>query len=269
MQVVIQVPKTSTILETENIDSFTLVEEEAERIVKSAAQCGVTLRLMGGLAVRFHCHGRHSAHLREHSDIDLFGLSEQCDGISTIFRQLGYSPNSNFNEWYGRARLQFLKEKHQKNVDVFLDRFEMDHTFDFRSRLWLDDLTIPITDLLLTKLQIARFEAKDARDVVVILEDHELGYRDDSETVNLDYLGNLCSRDWGLYRSVMDNLDRIRESVCQDALGITRPEDLTQKVETIRGSLMTTRKGPRWVARSIAGDKVKWYNEVEIGQGEA
>jgi hypothetical protein len=269
MQVAIQVPKTTTILETKDINSFTLVEEEAERIVRSATQCGVALRLMGGLAVRFHCHGRHSAHLRDHSDIDVFGLSEQRDGISTIFRQLGYSPNSNFNAWYGHARLQFLKEEHQKNVDVFLDRFEMDHTLDFRSRLWLDDLTIPITDLLLTKLQIARFEAKDARDVVVILEDHELGYSDDRETINLDYLGSLCSRDWGLYKSVMDNLDRIRGFIGQDALGVTGPEDLTQKVETIRGSLMTKRKGPRWIARSITGDKVKWYNDVEVVQSEA
>ena len=269
MQVAIQVAKPSTGLETKNIGLFTLVEEEAERIVRSAAQCGVTLRLMGGLAVRFHCHGRHSAHLREHSDIDLFGLSEQYKGILAIFRQLGYIPNSEFNAWNGHTRLEFLRGEHQKNVDVFLDKFGMEHTLDFRSRLGLDDLTIPITDLLLTKLQIARFEAKDARDVVAILEDHELGRRDERETINLDYLGNLCSRDWGLYRSVMDNIDRIREFTGQDAFGIRRSEDLTQKVETIRRSLMTTRKGLRWTARSIVGDKVEWYNEVEVAPGEA
>lgn len=269
MQVAIQVAKTSTDPETKNIGPFTLAEGEAERIVRGAAQGGVTLRLMGGLAVRFHCHGPHSTHLREHSDIDLFGLSEQRNSILAIFRQLGYSPNIEFNAWYGHTRLQFLREWHQKNVDVFLDKFEMEHTLNFRSRLWLDDLTIPITDLLLTKLQIARFEAKDFRDVVVILEDHELGHSDDRETINLDYLGNLCSRDWGLYRSVTDNIDRIREFIGQDAPGITRPEDLTQKVETIRGSLMTARKQPRWIARSITGDKVKWYNEVEVVQGEA
>ena len=268
MQVAIQVAKPSTGLETKNIGLFTLVEEEAERIVRSAAQCGVTLRLMGGLAVRFHCHGRHSAHLREHSDIDLFGLSEQYKGILAIFRQLGYIPNSEFNAWNGHTRLEFLRGEHQKNVDVFLDKFGMEHTLDFRSRLGLDDLTIPITDLLLTKLQIARFEAKDARDVVAILEDHELGHGDDRETINLDYLCNLCSRDWGLYRSVMDNIDSVKEFVRQDVPIITSPEALTQKAETIRRTLVTTRKEPRWIARSIIGDKVQWYNEVEAGRGE-
>jgi len=268
MQVAIQIAKTSTGLETKNISPFTLVEEEAQRIVRSASECGVTLRLMGGLAVRFHCHGPHSAHLREHSDIDLFGLSEQYKGIFTIFHQLGYIPNSQFNAWNGHTRLEFLRGEHQKNADVFLDKFGMEHTLNFRSRLWLDDLTIPITDLLLTKLQIARFEAKDATDVVAILEDHELGHGDDRETINLDYLGDLCSRDWGLYRSVMDNIDRVEEFVRQDLPIITSPEALTQKAETLRGTLVTTRKEPRWIARSIIGDKVQWYNEVEAGQGE-
>jgi len=270
MQVAIQT-KTSTGAETKDIGPFSLVEDEAKRIVRSAGQCGVTLRLMGGLAIQSHCHcrGPHSAHLREHGDIDLFGLSEQWNGIFTVFHKLGYSPNREFNAWYGHNRLQFLREEHQKNVDVFLDKFAMEHTLDFRSRLWLDDLTIPVTDLLLTKLQITRFEAKDARDVVVILEDHKLGHSDGGDTINLDYLGDLCSQDWRLYRSVMYSIDRIKECISQDAPDITWSENLSQKVETIRESLMTTRKGPRWKARSIIGDKVMWYNEVEVGQGEA
>ena len=263
MQVAIQVVKPCT----RNIGPLTLIEEEAERIVRRAEQCGVTLRLMGGMAVRFHCHGPHSAHLREHGDIDLFGLSDQWKGIFRIFNQLGYAPNCEFNGLYGQSRLQYLRGEHQKDIDVFLDKFEMEHTLDFRSRLWLDDLTIPITDLLLTKLQMTKLEAKDTSDVVAILEDHELGHSDDRETINLDYLGNLCSRDWDLYRSIIDNVDRIK-LVGQGTPGITWSDNLTQKLETIRGSLMTTRKGLKWNARSIIGDRVKWYREIEIGEGE-
>ena len=146
--------------------------EEADRIVRSAEEQGVTLRLIGGLAIRFHCHGLHSTHLREYHDIDLFGLGKQRRGILSIFDKLGYSPNRQFNLLYGDTRLQFVKGKHQKNVDVFLDRFEMEHTLDFRRRLELDGLTIPITDLLMTKLQDVKLETKDAKDVVAILEDH-------------------------------------------------------------------------------------------------
>jgi len=242
--------------------------EEADRIVRSAEEQGVTLRLIGGLAIRFHCHGLHSTHLREYHDIDLFGLGNQSRRIFAIFDKLGYSPNREFNLLYGDTRLQFVKGKHQKNVDVFLDRFEMEHTLDFRRRLELDDLTIPITDLLMTKLQNVKLETKDAKDVVAILEDHELGHRDDRETVNLDYLANLCSRNWGLYRTIMDSLDKIKSFVDQDAPRLVGAKDLTLKVEIIRNSLMTKKKGLRWTARSMIGDRIKWYNEVEAGQGE-
>lgn len=243
--------------------------EEAERIVRSAGDSGVTLRLFGGLAIRFHCHGPHSTHLREYHDIDLFGLGKQRRAIFTIFDNLGYSPNKEFNLLYGYTRLQFLKAEHQKNVDVFLDKFEMEHSLDFRRRLWLDDLTIPITDLLLTKLQNVKLEAKDAKDVVAILEDHELGHSDDREVVNLDYIADLCSRNWGLYRTIMFSLDKIRKFIDQDARIAAGSDDLTQKVETIRSSLITRKKGFRWIARSMIGDKAKWYNEVETGEGEA
>ena len=250
---------------TEGIDSA----EEAERIVRSAGDCGVTLRLIGGLAIRFHCHGLHSTHLREYHDIDLFGLGKQVRRIFSLFDKLGYSSNREFNLLYSDTRLQFVKGEHQKNVDVFLDKFEMEHTLDFRRRLTLDDLTIPITDLLLTKLQNVKLEAKDAKDVVAILEDHELGHRDDRETINLDYLANLCARNWGLYRTIMDSLDKIRRFVDQDAPSTAAVKDLTRKIETIRSSLVTEKKGLRWMARSLFGERVKWYKEVEVGQGEA
>jgi hypothetical protein len=243
--------------------------EEAERIVRSAEDDGVTLRLIGGLAIRFHCHGLHSAHLREYHDIDVFGLGKQRGGILSVFEKLGYSPNKEFNLLYGSTRLQFIKREHQKNVDVFLDKFEMEHILDFRERLRLDNLTVPISDLLLTKLQNVKLEDKDAKDIVAILEDHELGHSDDRETINLDYLADLCSRNWGLHKTIMDSLDKTRKFIDQNASSVVGVEDLTRKIEAVRSSLMTKKKGLRWRARSLFGERVRWYNVVEAGQGEA
>ena len=44
---------------------------------------------------------------------------------------------------------------------------------------------------------------------------------------------------------------------------------MTQKIEAIHSSLMSRKKGLRWRTRNLVGDKVKWYKEVEAGQGEA
>jgi hypothetical protein len=114
-----------------------------------------------------------------------------------------------------------------------------------------------------------KLEEKDAKDIVAILEDHELGHSDDRETMNLDYLANLCSRNWGLHRTITASLDKIRRFIDQDSPSAAGAEELTQKIEAIRSSLMTRKKGLRWRARSLIGERVKWYKEVEAGQGEA
>jgi hypothetical protein len=87
--------------------------------------------------------------------------------------------------------------------------------------------------------------------------------------MNLDYLANLCSRNWGLHRTITDSLDKIRVFIDQDSPSVAGAEELTQKIEAIRSSLMTRKKGFKWRARSLIGERVKWYEEVEAGQGEA
>ena len=245
------------------------VTEEARRIVRTADENSVTLRLIGGLAIRFHCHGQHSSHLREYHDIDVFGLGTESEKISSVFRQLGYSPNLEYNLIYGGTRLQFVDEKTRKNVDVFLDRFRMDHTLDFRQRLQLDDLTIPITDLLLTKLQVVRLAEKDVKDIIAVLEDHQIGRRDGREILNLDYLAERCSSDWGLHRTISDNLDKMNQFIQIIVPSSGEREELAAKLDAIRTSLKEAKKGIRWRIRNIIGRRMKWYEKVEVGEGEA
>jgi len=245
------------------------VLEEAKRIVRVAEDNRVTLRLIGGLAIRFHCHGPHSTHLREYHDIDVFGFGKEHKGIYSVFQKLGYSPNEMYNSLYGGARLQFIHRESRRDVEVFLDKFRMGHTLDFRQRLKLDDLTIPVTDLLLTKLQVVQFAEKDAKDIVAVLEDHELGHNDDRETLNLDYIVQLCSRDWGLHKTITNNIATINELIRQEASGLTAGKELVERLNAIRNALMTGKKGVRWTIRSLIGERVRWYREVETGQGEA
>jgi alkyl hydroperoxide reductase subunit AhpC len=246
--------------------------EEATKIVRVGEENGVTLRLIGGLAIGVHCHGRHSGHLREYHDIDVFGLSKERKGIESVFEKLEYSPNVAFNARLSSDRMQFSKSGHAKNVDVFLDKFRMQHTLDFNQRLRLDDFTIPITDLLLTKLQIGvKLEAKDVQDIVAILEDHELGQSDDKETLNREYMADLCSRDWGLYKTLTNGLQNVRQVIEDDlAVQCTGMEatELVRKLDVIQDSLISRKKSVRWKARSLMGERMKWYEEVQLGEFE-
>jgi hypothetical protein len=235
--------------------------------VRVAQQNGVTLRLIGGLAIRMHCHGEHSEHTREYHDIDVFGFKRESEGIVSVFEKLGYDPNTEYNLLYGENRLQFLHAETRKNVDVFLDKFRMDHTIDIGQHLELDDLTIPVTDLLLTKLQIARLTEKDAKDIIAILEDHEIGRASNKETLDVEYLARRCAHNWGLQKTVTDSLSKIRKII--QTSEIKGGKDLVRKIETIENEIAVTGKGLRWMIRSLFGERLRWYEKVEIGQGEA
>lgn len=242
--------------------------EESKKIVKTADDAGAVLRLMGGLAIRVHCHGPHSVHLRAYQDIDLFGLTKQYGRILSVFQKLGYSPNARFNALYGGTRLQFIGSEGHRNVDLFMDKFSMQHTLDFRERLRLDDLTIPITDLLLTKLQNVRLTEKDEKDIIAIVEDHEIGHSDEKETMNIDYAVGLCAKDWGLYKSIVDNLGRMTGLIENDQTSALDKEKLVSKLEAIQEAIQSVQKKLRWKLRSVIGERVKWYDEVELSEGE-
>jgi hypothetical protein len=242
--------------------------EESKRIIEAAEDQGVELRLIGGLAVRFHCHGPHSVHLRAYQDIDLFGLSKQYREILLLFQKMGFSPNARYNALYGATRLQFIGPEGSKNIDVFLDKFTMQHTLDFRHRLKLDDVTIPITDLLMTKLQNVKLTEKDEKDIIAILEDHEVGSVDEKETINVRFIADLCSRDWGLYKTVADNLRNMVTVVENGLMSALDKERLASKLRAILEAVQTVKKRLKWKLRGVIGQKVKWYNEVELGEGE-
>jgi hypothetical protein len=245
------------------------VTEEARRILRTAEEKKVTLRLVGGLAIRFHCHGQHASHLREYHDVDVLGLADESEMISSVFRQLGYSPNFKYNLLYGGSRLQFVNDATGKNVDVFLDKFSMDHRLDFRQRLRLDELTIPVTDLLLTKLQMARLGEKDVKDIIAILEDHELGRKDDREILNIGYVAKMCASDWGLYKTVTDNLRKMSGFIDQTVQDSAERTELAAKLGVIRRSVEEAKKGMKWRIRGLVGERIRWYEPVELGEGEA
>src|SRR5690242_7010796 len=110
---------------------------------------------MGGVAVWLRCPSIRLPMLtRVPGDVDFVGLSRATPAIKEFFDGQGYQADRMFNALHGAHRLNFADESRDRPVDVILDRFRMCHTIDLRDRLTLEPLTIPATDLLLTKLQV-------------------------------------------------------------------------------------------------------------------
>jgi hypothetical protein len=157
------------------------ISDESKRILDEARERRIVLRLFGGVAVKYHCpSATHRALQRSYPDLDFFGRGKQGREIRKLFLDLGYEPNQRFNALHGATRLIFEDAKNQRVVDIFLDIFRMCHTLHLGDRLALDDYTIPISDLLLTKLQVVEINEKDIRDLIAILRDHDVVERVDS-----------------------------------------------------------------------------------------
>jgi len=101
-------------------------------------------------------------------------------------------------------------------------------------RVGLDRYTIPLTDLLLTKIQVVKVNEKDLKDIVAVLEDHEVANKFDKETIDLEYIAELCSRDWGLHKSVMANLDILESFIPEYNLAVRDETAIMKEVKAYR-----------------------------------
>jgi len=239
------------------------IVRECERILEAASRNGVILRLIGGLAIQYHCpSASHRSLAREYPDIDFFGLKKQSKMIKKLFSDLGYSPAELFNALHGGERLLFL-EKDGMRVDVFLDVFKMCHKFDFRERLRIDNRTISLEDLLMTKLQIIELNEKDVKDTICILKDHEVGNSSGGEVINIRHIANLCSHDWGLYTTITENLRRILSVVDEYQITFNEKEIVRLRINKLLNRIERQPKSTRWKLRSKIGKMKRWYQLPE------
>lgn len=236
--------------------------EEAKRLVDHARERGVLLRLMGGLAVRMQCTSLTFCE-RPYSDIDLVGLSSQSAEIQSLFESLGYMTDKQFNVLHGGQRLKFEDHDNNRHAEVFLDKFRMDQTLDFRDRLEIDPYTISLTDLFLTKAQVVRMNMKDFHDLFSIFRDHKIGMDDREGVINSRYVAELCAHEWGLYHTVLRNLDRIPEFYEHFQLDKQERESMDRRLWILKLMMIEEPKGPLWKARDRLGERMPYYEEVE------
>lgn len=236
------------------------IREDCELIMSKAKELGVRLKLIGGLAVWYTSPLRdpESPLEREFNDIDLVGLSKEKKGIYKVLEACGFVPDARFNSLQGDTRLLF--HKGDKDLDVFLDRFEMCHSMDLRKRLDIDYPSISVDDLLFSKLQVVEITEKDIKDLVRVLLTHEVKDRGESpQDIHLGYFGTLCSDDWGIFRTLSINLERVKSSL--KAMGMD-PEQvalLSGRIDGIREHIERVKKSTRWKLRAAIGERVRWY----------
>jgi hypothetical protein len=236
---------------------------EARRIIEAASQRDVTLRVLGGLAVALHSPSAgHRGLARSYPDLDFVSADHRGYRLEPVLVDLGYEPNRSFNLYNGDRRMLFLDPGNARQVDVFLGTFRMCHTLPVTERLATERWTLPLAELLLTKLQIVEMNDKDTRDVVALMLDHPLGAQDE-ETINLPRLQQLCGNDWGLWKTVNLSLDKVAQAVTGLDLDPVERRTVIDRMEELRRSLEQAPKSMAWRLRARVGERVRWYEVPE------
>ena len=244
------------------------ISDEAKRVLDEAKERGIILRLFGGVAVKYHCpSATHRSLQRSYPDLDFFGRGKQGREVRKLFTDLGYEPNQRFNALHGATRLIYEDGKSQRVVDIFLDVFRMCHTLHLGDRLTLDDYTIPISDLLLTKLQVVETNEKDIQDLIAILKDHDVVERIDSgdrEVIDTGYISTLCANDWGLCKTISLTLKKLLTFLPKYGLELEAKQVLEARIDKLLHAIETVPKSLKWKLRDTVGERKRWYDLPEV-----
>ena len=243
------------------IESNVLVE--AERLLALAQEQQVTVRLLGGVAVRLRGPEPPPAPFaRDYLDLDFVTPKNGSRSAQRLFAAAGYAPQVSFNALNSQERLLFFDDAHGRQIDVFVGQFRMCHAIPFGDRIALEQRTIPLAELLLTKLQVVELNEKDVRDALFLFHEHDVG-NSDGEMVNADRIASLLGGDWGLWRTITANLVYCSERCEALELPETDTHEICRRIEVLLERIEAEPKSRAWRLRAKVGERKRWYDLPE------
>jgi hypothetical protein len=241
-------------------------EQELKRIIEASNNSGLLLRVIGSLAFQMHCpkYGYLQAAMgRAYTDIDFAAYRRQSREIKSLMAGLGYVENREVFIISEGNRAIYENNSNKLHVDIFYDKLDFCHIISWENRLEVDTPTIPLSEMLLEKMQIVKINEKDVIDTIMLLLEHPLG-DNDQEAINIARVADLCANDWGLWRTTTMNLDKVGQlALNYPQLDAEQQSRVVNQVKLALERLDAEPKSMAWRIRARVGDRVKWYKDVD------
>jgi hypothetical protein len=253
--------------------------EEAKNLVKNAEEAAIHFRLVGGLAIRLHVqpHGLENLYKSlkrlgdeiEITDIDGAISYKHMKKMDKFMQKTGYIKRKPTLSSAASQRRIYVHPKNWWFIDCFYGIIKFNHDIELdHKRLKLEPLTLPLSELLLGKIQIVNMNYKDIADTIMLLLAHKIGYSEEPETINIEYIGEKYFKKgayaWGFYHTATTNLSRIKETLTDiDKLSEEQRENVKSKIDEMLEYFVSLPKNRTWNARAKLGEKKKWYRPVE------
>jgi hypothetical protein len=246
-----------------DVDPATLADIVAEggRVAAAARARDLDLKVLGGVAISMRCPSANEPPLkRQYADLDLAGRASARRAIVQLMLDLGYAADEQFNAVHGATRLFFWDNANARQLDVFLDNFEMCHKLSFSDRLSVPGDTLPLADLLLMKLQVVETNEKDLLDTLAVLLDHP--FTDGDEGISLSRINALTGSDWGWWRTTAMVIERA-DAFARRLQSFERAAEIHHQVQRYLEALEMSRKSTGWKMRARIGERKRWYELPE------
>jgi hypothetical protein len=232
---------------------------EARRLIEAARAQELTVRVLGGAAVYMQSPNEQPLLPRELKDIDLVTPRGEGKRIARLLDEHGYVGEDMFNAVRGSRRQLFHDLVNGRQLDVFVGEFEMCHSLPIADRLERDPYTVPLAELVLTKLQIVELNERDERDIYTLFFHHEVGPGGIEPAV----IATLCAADWGLWRTCKGTIERSCADIDQYGLDGSAQQLVRKRLERLWADINAAPKTGRWKRRSRVGERMRWYQEPE------
>jgi hypothetical protein len=246
---------------TDTVDETDLLQT-AQELIDKATERGIALRLLGGLAIRYLTPDLpHRTRVAQ--DLDFASRGSARRPLTDFLAERGFEADRNFNALYGNKQLYFAHPETGLAIDVMVDKVAMCHTLAFNDRLERLPYTLDPMDLLLSKLQIIELNEKDADDCLRLMVTFPLAESDDPQSMDVRIFKSLLGDDWGWWKTVTLNLDRIGKLLDAGDRGITGPIDAREALAALKRAAEDAPKSRGWKLRARIGERKRWYEQPE------
>jgi hypothetical protein len=245
-------------------DPSSVVRQSTEAI-DTARERGIPLRLLGGMAVRVLTPD-YPPRSRDDQDMDFASTDGDKKGLLALFDDLGYIGDQRFNTLHGHRQMYFRTPDGTRAVDVIMNKLMMCHELVFKDRIDRMPYTLDVTDLLLTKLQVVEQNEKDVQDICYLLAGFQVAAGDQPGQIGLARIDEFICADWGWWRTVTGNLDRVAEllsTTLSNLVPAGAPYDPVAQARELRQHADECSKSMKWKVRAKVGERSRWYELPE------
>lgn len=236
-------------------------EAAALALVQAASERKTLLRVLGDTAVRLRCPTAATFPATDDDEIiELVARGRQSGDVASLMKDHGCAPDTRFNTLHGSDRLRFVDEKARLPIEVFLNAFEAYHRLELSDRLPVDEVSVPLADLLLLQLQVVNFTPQDQKRILALLADHDVG--PGAESIDPTRVVEVCADDWGWTKTVTMNLEKAIAAAPAHLTGDS-PKRIEARARRLIQLIDEAPKSLGWQVRARLGERRPWYNVPE------